>query len=64
MKIEMPETVSIAVFAEFKAEVEARLKQIEIAVGLRFADPHELDDVGMQKDHVREQYEAFDANNK
>jgi hypothetical protein len=45
------------------AEMEARTRQLEIWCGLRFADPHELDDVGMQKSHVSEQYEAFDFHN-
>ena len=45
------------------AEQDTRIRQLEIWCGLRFADPHELDDVGMQKSHVREQYEAFDFHN-
>jgi hypothetical protein len=40
-----------------------RIHALEIKCGLRFADPHELDDVSMQAAHVREQYEAFDHHN-
>jgi len=42
------------------AALEARFRKIEIATGLEAGDPHELDEVGAQKSHVREQYDAFD----
>jgi hypothetical protein len=48
---------------EMKKEYDERIKALEIAAWLRFADPHELDDVSMQQAHVREQYDAFDVNN-
>jgi hypothetical protein len=53
----------LTMLAEMEARFNARLKQIEIATGLRFADPEELSDVWMEKAHTLEQYAAFDANN-
>ena len=63
-------TPPINVLVDLMAEQACRIKRLEgllretrIAAGLEYADPHELDDVGMQKSHVREQYDAFDFHN-
>jgi hypothetical protein len=43
--------------------LEERLKLVEIRTGLRFGDPHELGEIGMQTSHVEYEYEAFKRDN-
>ena len=46
-----------------RLELEARVHQLEIIAGLRYADPEELMEANMQRSHVDEQYEAFAHHN-
>ena len=53
----------VAALLDLIAEQAAEIRQLKIATGLAFADPHELDDIGMQKSHVIEQNLAFAEHN-
>jgi hypothetical protein len=45
------------------AALKREMRETRIAAGLEFADPEELSDVGMQKDFVRQEYDAFHEHN-
>ena len=56
-------TPDVATLLDLIAEQAAEIRQLKIATGLLHADPHELDDIGMQKSHVIEQNLAFADHN-